>query len=122
MGGVEIGARWAWAAVCPRLHMYSNFSGGADPCYECGADPERVFEDADDPTTPAQLYVQERQNASKEELERREAEQALFRLADRLGYDAVPRQGTPLPVARRGCGGGCAGCACGDAAPSETGA
>ena len=41
------GARWEWNALCPNGHKYGNFSGGADPCYSCGADPIVVF-DGDD--------------------------------------------------------------------------
>lgn len=33
-----MGARWAWHAICKEGHIYANFSGGADECYECGAD------------------------------------------------------------------------------------
>lgn len=35
-----MGARWPWVAKCPEGHIYSNFSGGADDCYECGKEPE----------------------------------------------------------------------------------
>lgn len=34
-----MGARWLWFAVCVNGHEYSNFSGGADACYECEAPP-----------------------------------------------------------------------------------
>lgn len=34
-----MGARWAWWAKCPNGHIYSNFSGGADNCYECDLPP-----------------------------------------------------------------------------------
>ena len=39
-----MGARWYWVAKCPNGHVYSNFSGGADDCYECGAEPEKVID------------------------------------------------------------------------------
>lgn len=39
-----MGARWAWEAVCERGHAYGNFSGGADECYTCGAQPTKVWD------------------------------------------------------------------------------
>ena len=39
-----MGARWLWYAVCPNGHEYDNFSGGADPCYECGEEPAVVVD------------------------------------------------------------------------------
>lgn len=35
-----MGARWLWYARCPNGHTYSNFSGSAEPCCECGMPPE----------------------------------------------------------------------------------
>lgn len=34
-----MGARWAWFARCVNGHVYGNFSGGPDNCYECNGDP-----------------------------------------------------------------------------------
>ena len=39
-----MGARWSWYARCPNGHIYSNFSGGADPCDECGLTPIRIID------------------------------------------------------------------------------
>lgn len=39
-----MGARWAWWARCPSGHVYSNFSGGADDCYECDKEPVKVID------------------------------------------------------------------------------
>lgn len=39
-----MGARWAWVAICEAGHVYSNFSGGADDCYECGKPPAREIQ------------------------------------------------------------------------------
>lgn len=34
-----MGGRYPWVAKCPNGHEYSNFSGGPDPCPECGREP-----------------------------------------------------------------------------------
>lgn len=34
-----MGARWPWEARCKNGHVYGNFSGGADECYDCGEPP-----------------------------------------------------------------------------------
>lgn len=39
-----MGARWAWFAKCPNGHLYGNFSGGADNCYECGEEPAETVD------------------------------------------------------------------------------
>ncbi len=48
-----MGARWSWTAICENGHIYSNFSGGADPCYECDAQP--VCEVDDDTLSVAEV-------------------------------------------------------------------
>ena len=88
-----MGARWAWTAVCsgPEHHVYSNFSGGADDCYECGAEPEVGYRDDmfDDVAAPngAEEYAARRRAGSTVEQVRDDGELELLReLADRHGY------------------------------------
>ena len=87
-----MGARWAWEAVCPNLHIYGNFSGGADPCYDCGLVPEVEFTEGPEgyptPYEQAQEYVARRRSGKAVEDVAAEDEVALLhRLADKLGYE-----------------------------------
>lgn len=93
-GKVIMGARWAWTAVCsgPEHHVYSNFSGGADDCYECGAEPEMEWQDDMDAGHDggAQLYAERRRRGvAREEIDAESELRLLKSLADRLGYTLV---------------------------------
>jgi len=89
-----MGARWAWTAVCsgPEHHVYSNFSGGADDCYECGAEPEVEYNnDAEGaPPNGAEEYAERRRAGVTKEAIHGEDELALLHsLADAYGYTLV---------------------------------
>ena len=86
-----MGARWAWTAVCsgPEHHIYSNFSGGADDCYECGAEPEVEWQDDMDSGHDggAQEYAQQRRSGVTAEAIHDGSEiELLHSLAERHGY------------------------------------
>lgn len=91
-----MGARWAWTAVCsgPAHHIYSNFSGGADDCYECGAEPECEW--ADDwehgNDGSAEEYAsQRRAGLAVEDIRRHSEFEILQEFAEKFGYDLVKR-------------------------------
>jgi len=90
-----MGARWAWTAVCSGVehHVYSNFSGGADDCYECGAEPEVEYQDdmdGDGPPSGAEDYAARRRAGVTVEAIGVESElEALHALAERHGYTLV---------------------------------
>ena len=89
-----MGARWAWTAVCsgPEHHVYSNFSGGADDCYECGAEPEVEYRDdmSWDPPNGAEEYAARRRAGVTVEAMHTESElETLRALAERHGYKLV---------------------------------
>lgn len=87
-----MGARWAWTAVCsgPEHHVYSNFSGGADDCYECGAEPEVEYQDDMEGTGPpngAEEYAAQRRAGVAVETIHEESELALLHsLAEQHGF------------------------------------
>lgn len=85
-----MGARWAWTAVCcgPEHHVYSNFSGGADDCYECGAEPELEFDE--EASGDAQEYAARRRSGVSRKAIQVESElKALRALAKVHGYQLV---------------------------------
>ena len=91
-----MGARWAWTAVCSgsEHHVYSNFSGGADDCYECGAEPEREWADDRELGNDggAEEYAsQRRAGLPIEEIRRHSELEILTALAERFGYILVKK-------------------------------
>ena len=92
-----MGARWAWTAVCSGSghHVYSNFSGGADDCYECGAEPEVEYQDDMDgggPPNGAEEYAARRRAGITVEVIHTEGEMETLRaLAEQYGYTLVRR-------------------------------
>ena len=92
-----MGARWAWTAVCsgPEHHVYSNFSGGADDCYECGAKPEVEYQDdmfGEGPPNGAQEYAARRRaGVTVEAIETESELETLRALAERFGYALVKK-------------------------------
>ena len=64
-----MGARWPWKAKCANGHEYSGFSGGADPCGECGAEPvwecagDSAWDEPEEGDECAGMTVQERAHA-----------------------------------------------------------
>lgn len=84
-----MGARWAWDAVCTNGHVYGNFSGGADDCYECGAKCEVEFNSDNSRAEAVEYAARRAAGVSPEEIQAGNEIALLHGLAEKHGFTVV---------------------------------